>query len=106
MTVDTTKINYYSGWDIDQLLATDTINVNSGDTAIYTISGAVLLPEYEVQFQPTGSTFWYESGTSSSDGTLTNLFTFYTYIGSGAIHINAPSSGKARYFIWADRIDN
>jgi hypothetical protein len=105
VTVDDTKVNYYNGWDIDQLLVSDTIAVGAGSTAIYTISGVITLPEYEVQFQPTGSTFWYQEGQSSSDGTLANLFTFWSYINGASIFINVPSAGTARYFVWADKFN-
>lgn len=106
MTIDPAKISYSSTWDIDQLLATDTVTVGSGVTAIYTIpSTAVPIPTYAVQFQPTGSTFWYDAGMSSSNGTAAGVFTFYSYISGSSISINAPSAGKARYFVWADKVN-
>lgn len=103
MTVDSNKIAYYSGWDIDQLLTNTEVAVGSGDTALY--STLIPLPEYEVQFKPTGSTYWYQAGTASTDGTTTNLFTFYSYITGSSIHIKTTSTGTARYFVWADKID-
>lgn len=108
MTVDATKIGYSSGWDIDQLTATNSANpttVAAGSTAIYTISGAVSLPDFKVQFKPTGSTYWFEPGTSSTDGTVANEFTFSIYINAGSIYITTSSGGQARYFVWADKID-
>jgi hypothetical protein len=105
MAVDDSKLYYLSQWDIDQLLATNSIAVGSGATAIYTISGDVPLPEYEVQFMPTGSTYWYEMGTASSDGTLAGTFTVYSYISGSSIFINAPTAGIARYFVWADKVN-
>lgn len=105
MATDDTKLSYLSTWDIDQLLDTDTKSVGSGDTAIYTITGQFPIPEYEVQFQPTGSTFWYEAGMSSSNGTVAGSFTFYSYINGSSIFINAPTAGTARYFVWADKIN-
>lgn len=105
MAVDDSKLNYLSTWDIDQLLANETIPVGSGATAIYTIPDSVPLPEFEVQFQPTGSSFWYGMGTSSSAGTLATQFTAYSYISGSSIFINAPSAGNARYFVWADKVN-
>lgn len=105
MPVDNSKLNYFSEWDIDQLLANKDIAVGSGATAIYTISGNVPIPEYEVYFKPTGSTFWYQMGTSSSLGTIATTFTAYSYISGSSIFINAPSAGTARYFIWADKVN-
>lgn len=105
MTVDPTKIAYSSSWDIDQLLASTTVPVSSGTTSIYTITGTVLLPDFKVQFQPTGSTFWYEAGTSSTNGTVAGQFTFSSFINGSAIFIKTTTGGTARYFVWADKFD-
>lgn len=105
MAVDNDKLNYYSAWDIDQLVASDTVLVGSGATAIYAITSPITLPEFEVQFQPTGSTLWYEVGESSTNATLAGLFTFYSYISGSSVFINAPGAGTARYFIWGDKIN-
>lgn len=108
MTVDSTKIAYSSGWDIDQLIATNADNplaVGSGSTAIYTITGAVSLPDFKVQFKPTGSTFWFDCGTSSTNGTIAGIFTFSSYISGSSIFINTSTTGIARYFIWADKVN-
>lgn len=108
MTVNATKISYSSGWDIDQLIATNTDNpttISSGTTAVYTISGSVTLPDFKIQFKPTGSAYWFEPGTSSTDGTIANLFTFYTYINGSSIYITTSMGGQARYFVWADKIN-
>lgn len=108
MTVDATKIAYYSGWDIDQLVATNTDNpttVGSGSTAIYTISGAIALPDFKVQFKPTGSAFWFDTGTNSTDGTIAGVFVFSSYISGPSIFITTSTGGQARYFVWADKFN-
>jgi hypothetical protein len=105
MTVDSTKLAYYSGWDIDQLLASSSASVGTGDTAVYTISGAVSVPVFALQFQPSGSAFWYDNGTSSTDGTLAGLFTVYSYISGNTLFINTTTAGTARYFVWADKVN-
>lgn len=106
MSVKDSKIAYSSNWDIDQLINTGTTPVGSGISTVYTIPSTIPpIPVFEVQFQPTGSVFWYDPGTSSTDGTLTNLFTFFTYIAGGVININTTSTGIARYFIWSDKVD-
>lgn len=105
MTVDNSKLNYYSAWDIDQLLDTDTVLIGSGDTAIFTITGSTSIPEFEVQFKPISSTYWYAMGTSSTDGTVANTFTVYSYISGASIFIHAPVAGTARYFVWADKVN-
>lgn len=106
MSVDDTKLNYLSSWDIDQLVDTDTISVGSGATAVFTITSP--LPSsivYEIQFQPGDSGPWYQAGEYSTDGTLANSASFYTYINAGQLFINTPVTGKARYFVWSDKID-
>lgn len=105
MATDDSKLNYLSTWDIDQLVTTDSISVGSGATAIYTITGNVPIPEFEVQFKPTGSTFWYQMGMSSSSATVATTFMAYSYISGSSIFINAPSAGTARYFVWADKVN-
>lgn len=105
MTVDNSKLNYYSAWDIDQLIATDTVLVGLGDTAIFTITGQITVPEFQVQFKPISSTYWYEMGTSSTDGTVGNTFTAWSYISGSSVFMHAPSAGTARYFVWGDKVD-
>lgn len=108
MAVNSAKIGYSSEWDIDQLIATNADNpttVAAGDTAIYSIPGPVVLPDFKVQFKPSGSTFWFDPGTSSTNGTVAGEFTFSTYISGSSIHITTSTGGAARYFVWADKID-
>jgi|APFre7841882654_1041346.scaffolds.fasta_scaffold91412_2 hypothetical protein len=102
---DYTKVNYYNGWDIDQLIAQGTVNIGSGDSAIYTISNSSLPNVFEVLFQPTGSTYWYQAGTSSTNGTIAGLFTFYTYINGTNLYIHTTTTGIARYYIWSDKVN-
>lgn len=105
MTTDNDKLVYDSRWDIDQLVATDTVTVGVGTTAIYTITSEVQLPEFEVQFKPTGTTLWRQAGVSSTDGTLGAQTTFSAHISSGVIYINTDTAGTARYFVWADKVN-
>lgn len=105
MTTDNTKLNYFSRWDIDQLIATSTVAIGSGTTSIYTIPSTNPIPEYEVQFQPSGSPYWYGMGTSSTNGTLAGTFTPYSYISGTSLSIVAPIAGNARYFVWADKVN-
>lgn len=105
MSIDNTKLNYLSTWDIDQFIATDTIAIGIGITAVYTIPvTSVTLPVYEVQFENSGR--WYQAGAYSIDGTLAGLFSFYTYISAGAIYIVTTIAGNARYFIWTDKVNH
>lgn len=104
MTVDATKLRYFSGWDIDQLVATGTLAVGVGATPVYAIPATVPLPEFEVQLQPTGSSFWYRPGANSSAGATVNI-NFYTYILGTSIFINTDTPGTARYFVWADKFN-
>jgi hypothetical protein len=103
MSVNDSQLNYYSEWDIDQLVASDTISVGSGVTAIYTIPSALLpIPVFEVQFKQ--GSVWYQAGQYSTDGTFANGQVFYSYIQNGKIYVNAPATGIARYFVWSDTV--
>lgn len=102
MSIDNTKLRYSSSWDIDQLIASDTMTVPNGDTAIYTFTDDP--PVFEVQFQPTSSNAWYSPGTSSTNGQFANTFSWYAYINNSKLYISC-SGGKARYFIWGDKVN-
>ena len=106
MTVDNTKLQYYSNWDIDQMVASDIKTVGTGTTLIYTVpSNSVALPIFEMQFKPTGSFSWYGAGANSTDGTIGSLFTFYSYLQGTGIYSVTTSSGTVRYFIYSDKIN-
>lgn len=105
MTPDDTKLNYISSWDIDQLIAQNSVSVAaSGDTVLYTIANASTPNVFEVMFQPTGSSYWYQAGLSSSDG-LNNDIIFYVYINGSSLTINTLTAGTARYYIWSDKVN-
>lgn len=106
MSRDDSKLNFYSGWDIDQLVATNTIPISSGTSLVTAVPASLPpIPEYEVQFSPNGNG-WFQQGAWSGDGTLTHLHSFSAYLvpGSG-IYITTDISGFARYFIWSDKVD-
>lgn len=105
MARDDTKLNYYSGWDIDQLLTTNSVSVSTGANAVYAVPSSNPIPVFEVQFKPIGSTFWYRPGTSSTNGTVAGEFTVYTYISALTIFINTTVPGTARYFVWSDKVN-
>lgn len=102
-TVDNSKTAYYSGWDIDQLVTTNSIAVSPGDTSVFSVVG-MLFPVYELQFKPTGSTKWYSEGMSSTNNTLANLFIFSSYITGSAVHAVTSTSGTIRYYVWEDTV--
>lgn len=105
MAVDDSKIGYYSGWDIDQLVDTDTVSVSSGDSLVLTISGDPTIPVAHAQFQPSGSTKWFDEGTNSTNNTQAGLFTFYTYISGSSFRAVTSSAGTIRYYKWQDKVD-
>lgn len=106
MARDDTKLGYYSGWDIDQLVASDIVTVPSGTTAIYTYATNLPpLPVFEVQFRKTGLNSFYQAGAYSTDGTLANIHNFSSYIQNGQIFIKTDVAGDARYFVWSDKVD-
>ena len=109
MSVDDTKLAFYSEWDIDQLIATAEVPVTLVATSLYTYTTSDA-PYFEVQFKPTGSTQWFQCGVNSLAGTLAGVFSFKAYISSTSIYIDvdaggtAITGGTARYFIWADKV--
>lgn len=104
MSVDDTKLNYLSSWDIDQLVETVTVGVTPGTTAIYTIpSTSTPVPIFMVQLLVSGR--YYQAGTYSTDGTLAGLATFYSYISGNQIFINTGLAGTARCYVWTDKVD-
>lgn len=104
---DNSLLYYLSSWDIDQLYATDTVTIaGAGTTTVYTIpSDLPALPTFNVQFQPTGSSQWFDPGVFATAGTFATVSSFYTSIVGGAIVITTFSAGTARYFVWTDKLD-
>lgn len=98
---------FSSQWDIDQLVESGTVNIGAGITELYNFSSSTLpdFPVTEVQFQPTGSSQWFVPGEASTDGTTGNAFSFYFYVQNQTLYINVPEAGKARYFIWSDKVN-
>jgi hypothetical protein len=97
------KLGFSSEWDIDQLLASNTVTIGSGDTVLFNIYSSAEPNAFEVEFQPTGSSKWFKAGYNSTNNTLAGGFLFYTYVLGLGIHINTTTAGKARYFVWADK---
>jgi len=104
MAVDDTKINYYSGWEIDQIIDQGTVSVGSGTSIVASLSNAENPNVYEVQFQPSGLQEWYMIGQNSTNATIANGFSFSTYVDGADIYITTSSAGTARYFIWSDTV--
>lgn len=104
MSFDDTKVAYYSGWEIDQLVDSARVTVSSGTSLLCAIPAGLSIPVFEVQFQVQGFTRWYQSGAFSTDGTLANLHHFSSYIYNGNLYINTSIAGTAKYFIWSDGV--
>jgi len=104
MTVDATKINYYSGWEIDQLIDQGTISVGSGTTLVASLSNAENPNVYEVQFRPSGMAQWFRIGQNSTNATVAGGFQFSSYVDGANIYLTTSTSGTARFFIWSDTV--
>lgn len=105
-TVDDSKTSYYSGWDIDQLVASDSVTVPSGATAIFTLpSDLPSLPVFEVLFRLSGFSRFYQAGYFSTDGTIANSHNFSSYISGNQLFINTSDAGTAKYYVWSDKLD-
>lgn len=106
MARDDTKLGYYSGWDIDQLVASAIVTVPIGTTAIYTYPANLpTIPVFEVQFRHIGLNRFHQPGTYSTDGTLANSHTFSSFLQAGQIFITTDVAGDAKYFVWSDKVD-
>lgn len=106
MATDDTKLNYSSGWDIDQLVASAAVAVSSGTTAIYTIPATLpATPEFEVQFKPAASARYHQAGYYSTDGTLAGGHQFSSYVQGSQVFITTDIAGTARYYVWSDKVD-
>lgn len=105
MAVDDTKISYSNTWDIDQQITSSTVAVGAGDTAVLTVPGVNAIPVTEVQFQPTGSTKWFQPGVNSTANTLATNFTWYSYLTGGILRVSTTIAGTVRYYIYADKMD-
>lgn len=107
MARDDTKLNYYSGWDIDQLFASNAdapLAIGAGTTAVYTIPASLpAVPVYEVQLQVGGR--WYQAGMFATANTLASSQSFSTYITGNQIFITSSVAGNARYYIWTDKVN-
>lgn len=103
MSVDNTKAQFSSEWDVDQLLegfpATASISANT-DTLIYTFADAAKPPIFEVQFQ-TGS-LWYQPGGNSTGNTSSSYFSFLTWTTGTGLYVWCQLAGTVRYYIWSD----
>lgn len=117
MGIDDSKVNYSSTWDIDQLVIEDDLTTAGFSNRVAVTSGTTLLvqiltgtglpdiPTFEVQFQVTTLSRWYQEGAFSTDGTLANMHSFSSYLQDGGIYITTDIAGIAKYFIWADKVD-
>ena len=104
MAVDDTKVNYYSGWEVDQLIAQGSFSVSTGTTLVHSLSDAQNPNVYELQFQPSGVAQWYRIGTNSTNATVANLFNFSSYVDGSSLYATTSSGGTIRYFIWSDTV--
>lgn len=107
MARDDSKLTFYTGWDIDQLVVTNDVAVASGDKIVTVIPTPLLgtKPTFSIMFKPTGSNNWYQEGTSSTNTSFLNQFTSYGYLFGNDLHVVSPA-GTVRYYIWADKVNN
>jgi hypothetical protein len=109
MTVNNSKLNYYSSWQIDQL-----VTGNPAPRVVVPIGVSFLadvptdlpdVPEFDVQFQIATFQRWYSPGAYSTNGTLAGMHYFNVYIQNRKLYIDTDIAGTARYFMWADKVD-
>lgn len=97
MSVDETKVAYYSNYDIDQLADSNSVSVSTGTTAIVSIDG---VKDWKVQLEVSGSR--YDPGASSTNEST--IFTFYSYVDSGTLYVVTGQAGTVYYYIFEDDI--
>ena len=95
MSVDETKVAFYSNWDIDQLIDSGSSSVSTGTTALTSIDG---VKDWKVQLEVSGKK--YDPGTSSTNASTT--FRFYSYVDSGTLYIETNQAGTAHWYIFED----
>lgn len=101
MTVDRTKLAFSSSNDIDNLIATGTVAVGAGVSAVTNYASVSLPPVFVLQFQPNSTTLWYQMGGNDHGGAIA----LHGYADVGTIYINASIAGTVRYFVWSDKIN-
>lgn len=106
MSITNTNTAFFSGWDVDQLVTSNSLTVPSGVTTIYTFTDSSSPPTFEVQFKPTGASYWYQPGASTTNDTSATLFSFQAYISGTSLIISTGSAGTARFWIWQDKVNN
>lgn len=106
MAVDNSKLNYFSAWDIDQLVASGEVAVASGTTILTAVpAGLPAVAVFEVYFKPGSGSRWYRAGIYSTNGALSGQGSFYSIIANKQLYIATTTNGIARYFIWQDKVD-
>lgn len=99
------KKEFDSRWSIDQILDSSpiTVVVPAGtDTDLYVFSSFSQTPVFEVQFQPTGTNNWYQTGANSTNAAVSGLFTFTAWATGNTIRCNSSIAGVARVYIWSE----
>lgn len=95
MSVNETKVAFYSNWDIDQLVDSGSMSVSTGATALTPIDG---VKDWIVQLEISGVR--YAPGPASTNAS--SVFFFYSYVDSGTLYVNTPVSGTAHWYIFED----
>lgn len=103
MAVDSDKIGYINSWDIDQLVASDVVNVTTGTNDIFNAGAYGSLPMFELQYKPTGLGTWHQMGDYYDSGGL--LRRAWSWEQDGVVRINVPQNGVVRYYVWGDKVD-
>lgn len=95
MSVNETKVAFYSNWDIDQLIDSGSVAVSSGATALASIDG---VKDWKVQLEVGGKK--YDPGSNSTNAST--IFLFYSYVDSGTLYIQTNQAGTAHWYIFED----
>lgn len=105
MARDDTKLQYASPWDIDQLIENNEKDITTADTVLFTNTIVSTISSYEVYFKPSGDTRWFKMGRGSTNGSFTGAVSAFAYMSGNALHIKSNLNGRARWFVWSDKVD-
>jgi len=105
MAMTTTNTAFSSTWDIDQLIQTGTAVISSPSATITATPNSPTLQMFEVQFQPTGSSKWFQVGYGTISNNIASGFYCYSSIDTNNLYFSSLVAGNLRFFFWEDRID-
>lgn len=99
--MDDSKVEFNSNWEMDRLIAQNDVAIGTGTTLLYTFASSLTPPSFEVQYSPNSSQY-YQMGHGQLGGTY---FDVHAFIDGTGIYVTSNVAGRARYYIWSDKVN-